>query len=185
MIPGTKVNLWALERFDLVKNFQWANDREVIFWAGMSPYPKHMVELERWYENVLNNPNGRVFAIKTKEGEYIGNIELSAIDWRLSRGELGLIIGEKDYWEKGYGEDSVNALLGFSFSELNLHRISLTAIEFNKRAIRCFEKCGFRKEGSLREAYYCNGRYWDVLLMAVLRQEYEEAHAKEEEEAKE
>jgi RimJ/RimL family protein N-acetyltransferase len=62
--------------------------------------------------------------------------------------------------------------LGFAFDEMNLHRIQLSVYEFNQRAMRCYEKCGFRHEGRAREAFYREGKYHDSLLMAILRQEF-------------
>ncbi|MFN2157525.1 MAG: GNAT family N-acetyltransferase, partial [Anaerolineae bacterium] len=72
------------------------------------------------------------------------------------------------YWGKGYGSDAIRTLLRFAFDEMNLHRVQLTVYEDNARAIRAYEKCGFRHEGRLRDAVYRKGRYYDMLLMSVL-----------------
>lgn len=89
----------------------------------------------------------------------------------------GIVIGEKEYWNRGYGSDALRTLLRFAFEELNLHRVFLHVFDFNERAIRCYEKVGFRHEGRLRQARFTEGRYVDELVMAVLREEWEEARA--------
>lgn len=171
MIPGKRINLWALEKHDLLNNYSWGNNRELIYLAGMSPYPKSSWEIERWFETAMNNPSGKIFAIKTLEGEYIGNIEISGIDWRIRKGELGLMIGDSNYWNKGYGEEAVMLLVNFAFDEMHLNRISANVLDFNKRAIKCFEKCGFIKEGISRSAFYSKGKYNNVIQFAVLSDE--------------
>lgn len=113
----------------------------------------------------------RVFAIETKDGQHIGNIELR-INWVHRCAELGIPIGEKDYWGKGYGTDTVKTLLRFAFELLNLHRVYLQVAEFNTRGIRCYEKCGFVHEGRTRQGRFINGRYWDTLHMGILRDEW-------------
>ncbi|MEW6280937.1 MAG: hypothetical protein AB1758_20145, partial [Candidatus Eremiobacterota bacterium] len=76
MLEGKLIRLWALERHDLLKNYQWANDRELIRLAGMNPLPKSVWEVERWYESASTSATTQVFAIKTPEGDYLGNIDL-------------------------------------------------------------------------------------------------------------
>jgi RimJ/RimL family protein N-acetyltransferase len=92
------------------------------------------------------------------------------------RGELGILIGEKDYWGKGYGTDAIVTVLRFAFEAMNLHRVWLTTGENNPRAFACYRRCGFREEGRLRQDRYLGGRYWDTVVMGVLRQEFEVAH---------
>ena len=74
MINGENIRLWAIERDDLINNYVWANDPEIISSSGLPPYPMSFFEIEKWYENILINPLIRVFAIKLKTSEYIGNI---------------------------------------------------------------------------------------------------------------
>jgi len=83
------------------------------------------------------------------------------------------MIGEKDCWGRGYGTDAIRALLRFAFREMNLNRVWLTTGENNPRALACYRKCGFREEGHLRQDRYLEGRYWDTILMGILREEFE------------
>ena len=96
------------------------------------------------------------------------------IDWKNRKAVQGIFIGEKEYWGRGYGSDAIRALLGFAFREMNLHRVYLSVYDYNERAIRCYEKCGFRHEGRLRKARFSDGRYHDELMMGILREEFEE-----------
>lgn len=179
MIPGKVVDLWPLENQELAKNLEWANDREIVYLAGLSPYPLGMFEIELWYQKVKTDPNSKIFAIKTKKGDYIGNIEITSIDWRCAKGEMGLIIGEKHYWARDFGEDAVKTLVKFCFEEMNFNRISVQVLEHNKRAIKCFEKCGFQKEGILREAFLSRGKFCNIILMGILRHEFKNDGEKE------
>ena len=96
---------------------------------------------------------------------------------------LGIMIGEKDYWSNGYGGDAIVTLLRFAFHEMNLNRVWLHVFEFNERARASYKKCGFREEGRLRQHYYAEGRYWDVFVMAILRDEFEALHGEPQEQA--
>lgn len=129
-------------------------------------------EEEGWFEALLQDDSRRIFAIETEEGSHIGNIGLGDVDWRNRKAALGIAIAEKEYWGRGYGTDAVMTLLDFAFNEMNLHRVHLSVFEFNRRAIRCYEKCGFRHEGREREAFFRDGRYHDSLLMGILREEF-------------
>lgn len=173
MLEGEKVRLWAVEREDLLKNYIWQNDPNVIYLAGLRPYPKSFFEIENWYNDLLSNPTVKSFAIKTKEGEYIGNIELSEIDFRIRKAELGIFIGEGDFLNKGYGRDAVNVLLKFAFKQMNLNRVSVKIVEYNQKAVEFFQECGFQKEGILKQAFYYDNKYYNIILYGLLKEEYE------------
>ena len=168
MIQGKRIRLWSLEKFDVGRNYNWGNDPEIIRLTGMSPYPKSTVDLERWFEGICVNPNLKMFAIKTTEGEYIGNIEISDIDWRAGCGEVGLLIGEPHFRGQGYGAEAIRLLVGFAFDEMRMHRLAARVLAFNTRAQRTFDLCGFAREGIDREAFYCDGRWVDVIRFGLL-----------------
>ncbi len=173
MIFGQKIRLRRVEREDIPTFVRWFNDPEVREFLMMY-LPMSTAEEEKWFERQLEDRNSDVFAIETADGVLIGNIGLHDINWRDRRAELGIAIGEKAYWGKGYGSDAIRTLLRFAFQEMNLHRVSLRVREDNARAIRAYEKCGFQLEGRMREAMFGHGRYFDELHMAVLRREFDE-----------
>ena len=129
-------------------------------------------EEEGWFEAYLKDDSTRIFGIETGDGNLVGNIGLRDLDWKNRNASLGIVIAESEYWGRGYGSDAVITMLAFAFHEMNLHRVYLSVFDFNERAIRCYEKCGFRHEGRAREVFFRDGRYHDSLLMAILRQEF-------------
>ncbi len=171
---GEKVRLRPVEREDLPRFVRWFGDAEVR--RHLSVYlPLSLVQEERWFERLTERlESGRevVLAIDTLDGVHIGNSGLHAIDWKNRSAELGIVIGEKDYWDRGCGTDAVRLLLRLAFGEMNLHRVYLRVDEDNLRGIRCYEKCGFQKEGLLRDAVFREGAYHGQWLMSVLRGEY-------------
>ena len=113
------------------------------------------------------------FSIHTLEDDkLIGEIGLDVVNWPGRDAFVGLGIGETEYWSKGYGTDVMNVLLRFAFTEINLRRVSLGVFEYNPRAIRSYEKAGFRHEGRLRRLLNREGRRWDNLFMGILREEW-------------
>jgi RimJ/RimL family protein N-acetyltransferase len=87
---------------------------------------------------------------------------------------LGIVIGDKNYWGQGYGTDAVRAVLRWAFDYLNLNRVWLTVYDYNERAFRCYAKCGFRHEGTMRQAKYADGEHHDELMMGILRDEFQQ-----------
>ena len=174
MIVGDKVNLRPIEREDLPRYVQWFGDPEVR--RHLLLYiPFSLAQEERWYENLLDRlekGSDVLLAIETAEGVHIGNLGLHSIDWKNRNAELGITIGDKEYWGQGYGTAAIRTLLKLAFEEMNLHRVFLRVDKDNERGIRCYEKCGFQRDGILREAVFREGRYHDQLMMSVLVSEY-------------
>jgi RimJ/RimL family protein N-acetyltransferase len=108
------------------------------------------------------------------DDKLIGELGLEVVDWVGRDAFVGLGIGETEYWNKGYGTDIMNVLLRFAFTEVNLKRVTLTVFEYNPRAIRSYEKAGFRHEGHLRSLLNREGRRWDEVFMGILREEWME-----------
>jgi RimJ/RimL family protein N-acetyltransferase len=170
MIQGTKVRLRALAKDDLPNFVRWINDPETRRFMNIR-YPLSMTEEEGWWENFIQNRSNHIFAIETKDGTYIGNVGLHATVPEDRKAELGVIIGDKQYWGQGYGTDAIRSLVMWAFDYLNLNRISLRVFAYNKRAIRAYEKAGFQREGIMRRARYTDGQYHDEIIMGVLRDE--------------
>ncbi len=172
MLKDERVRLRAIEREDISHFLRWLNDPEVTRYLTIF-MPLSRGEEERWFEQQLQDRNRKVLAIETEDGETIGNIALEEIDWKNRKATLGIVIGEKGRWGQGYGTEAIRTLLRFAFEELNLNRVSLAVFDFNERARRCYRRCGFQEEGVLRQAHYTEGRYHDVILMAILREDWE------------
>ena len=177
MIYGERVRLRHIERDDLSQFVAWLNDPEVT--RGLSlHFPLSTDEEESWYGQVLQSPNEeRPLCIDAKHNEgwkLIGNSGLFSVDWRNRNAEFGIFIGDRSYWNKGYGTEVVKLILQHGFSTLNLHRIYLTVFADNLPAIRVYEKIGFVHEGRHRQAEFHDGQYHDKLFMSMLRAEWEE-----------
>lgn len=182
MIYGERVRLRANEREDVAKFHKWINDPEVT--RGLALYlPMSMADEENWFDNLSKrDPNEKPLAIEIRKGKawkLIGNCGVFGIELTHRSGELGIMIGNKSEWDKGYGSEAMTLLLRHTFETLNLNRAFLRVYADNVRAVRSYEKAGFVLEGRLREAVYKHGKYDDVLIMSVLRSEWMKRKKKE------
>jgi RimJ/RimL family protein N-acetyltransferase len=134
------------------------------------------VDEENWFERMTQrDQNEKTLVIEVRDGcgwKMIGNCGVFGIEYVNRLGELGIMLGEKDEWNKGYGTETMILLLRHSFDTLNLNRAYLHVYGENLRAKRSYEKAGFVEEGRLRESVYKNGKYDDVIVMSVLRSEW-------------
>lgn len=174
MIDGEKVRLRPLRSEDVSLFVEWLGDPEVAHHLGRMPFPRTEVDERRWVEKVAADESNHVFAIEAADGAVIGSIGLHNIEWGRRQAELGIVIGQKRYWDRGYGTDAVRALLGFAFDEMELGRISLTVFDDNPRAVRCYQKCGFRHEGVERAARNGSGGLRTELRMGIVAREFRE-----------
>jgi diamine N-acetyltransferase len=176
MIVGKKVRLRAIERDDIPRFVRWLNDREVTqFLLINSPLSKVMEE--KWFDQQVETPptQGQVFAIETlvnEEWVHIGNCGLHNIEPVNHCAEFGIFIGEKAYWNQGFGTEATRLVLKHGFEDLNLHSIYLNVYSTNPRARKAYEAAGFVQEGVQREAVFKNGRFIDLILMSILQSEW-------------
>jgi len=173
MIKGTYINLRPLKKSDLGEIMKWINDLEVTKYLSSFIYPVSRLEEEKYLEKMmLKNDIQKNWVIETKDGQYIGQITLEHINWKNRNAELGIVIGDKKKWGKGYGTEAIQMILGYGFHQMNLYNIYLWVFEYNHRGIRCYEKCGFKKDGALRQSHFYQGKYHNVLLMSILKNEF-------------
>ena len=175
MYQSEHIRLRRDERTDIPKFVEWLNDPEVCRYLGDS-LPFSLANEERWFEKMLERPaEEQPFAIELIEPagyRLIGNCSLFEVNWRVRSSEVGLFIGDKACWNKGYGTEVMGLLLKIGFETLNLNRIYLRVHADNKGGIRAYEKAGFIHEGSFRQGVYQGGEYRDMLFMSVLRSEW-------------
>lgn len=171
MLQGERVRLRAVEPSDLADYHRWLNDPEVARYLTIYA-PLSMADEEAWYAAVRSDPNQKVLAIESETGQHIGNLTLMHINWKDRSAELGIVIGDKSQWGKGYGKDAIRTLLAFAFGEMNLHRIYLRVYADHESAIKLYHRCGFVEEGRLREEVYSAGSYHDMLIMSILKREF-------------
>lgn len=155
------------------------NDLDVRHWLHHSDSPDATVDTVRVRFGLQQQglPN-LVWMIETVEARPVGHVGLLHVDAPHQRAELAISIGEKDAWNRGYGTDAIRAVLRHAFTDLNLRRIDLHTDVDNARGIRCYEKCGFVREGVMRERRLRYGKPLDMVVMGVLKQEWERSEGR-------
>jgi RimJ/RimL family protein N-acetyltransferase len=178
MIYGKRIRLRALNKDDLPLFVTWLNDPEVT--SGLMHYLPFSIEDEiAWFDGMRKKPlEERPLMIEVNIDQDwlpIGDLGIFDIDWRIRSAELGIVIGNKEYWNKGYGTEAIGVILEHGFQTLNLNRICLKVYKTNLRAIRAYEKAGFKHEGKLRQGHFQDGQYVDVILMSILKSEWRDS----------
>jgi len=176
MLEGRLVRLRAIEPSDRERAVAWLNDPEVTYYLteryGRSP------GAETWLSDVPAAGFADVrLAVETKDGVHIGAVNLHRVHPEDRKAGLGIIIGAKEHWGRGCGGDAIETLLRFAFNEMNLNRVWLTVTAGHERAIACYQRCGFREEARERQGFYKHGRYWDFIVMGILRRDFDELQA--------
>jgi len=179
LLSGKKVRLVAPNPETDAKHLaRWALDSEYLRLLDFDPARQWSIKKHKeWLEKDLvetEKSDNFFFMIRIlAEDRLIGLVGLDGILWNQGTAWVGIGIGERDYWGKGYGTDAMCTILGYGFDELNLHRISLNVFEYNQRAIRSYEKAGFTVEGRMRQFLRRDGQRWDLIYMGILREDWE------------
>ena len=179
MIEGDKVRLVALSENYLPNYRKWMEDPEVTDFLASVDFPISCAEEREWLERA-NSQDSRDLhlTIVTKQGKPIGNIALMDLHCLNRNAQLGIEIGEKEYLGKGFGEDSIRALLAFAFGAMGLNRVELKLNEGNERALACYKKCGFKLEGRRKQQLFYRGKYCDELIMGIVSEDWRRAEKK-------
>jgi len=177
IFTGKLVRLSALDPDEFSKAFTlWTRDSEFNRLLNTTASGlQSSTAVKRWLEKDLEEAsNGfHAFSIRTLvNDELVGGTDLDVVNWNGRNSFVGIFIGARENWGKGYGTDAMNILLRYAFMELNLRRVSLGVFAYNPRAIRSYEKAGFQHEGRLRQALNHEGNRWDIHFMGVLRDEW-------------
>jgi RimJ/RimL family protein N-acetyltransferase len=169
---GERIHLRALEVEDGDALRAWLNNPENHRHLALTRPLSAAAERE-WLEGLHKRTDDHVFGIALRETEaLIGSCGLHHVSFPHRSAELGIQIGETACQGRGYGSEAIRLLLGYAFDTLGLHRVELRVHENNPRAIRCYERLGFRREGERREARWWAGRWWSVLEYALLESEW-------------
>jgi len=174
MLSGELVNLRALEPDDIDNVMSWVNDREVTQWlSGAFSFPMSKMAEKEWLEKASKSPDAKekVLVIETKDGTYIGSVGLHRINMVDGVAELGIVIGRKDYWGKGYGTDAARTMLKWGFSNLRLRKAFLRVLGQNERGIASYKKLGFKQVGCFKQNILKDGIYVDEVLMELFAEE--------------
>ncbi|WP_042272301.1 GNAT family N-acetyltransferase [[Clostridium] dakarense] len=172
MYYGEKVVLRAYREDDIDIALKLVNDKELKkFLVNFIPFPMSKWEEEEWIKSQKSNKEGTYnFAIEDIEtNKYIGGCGINSVDWLTRVAVVGIMIGDKDYWGKGYGTDAMKVLIDFIFNDMNINKIRLSVFSFNERAIKSYEKCGFEVEGVLKNEIFKDGKYYDEIIMSKFK----------------
>jgi len=161
-LSGRKVNLRPFLKADIPTLTRWVNDPEVREFVSAT-LPQTEKQEEDWFNKLGSDEKNIVLGIETKEGILIGSMGIHRIEWRDRVCTTGALIGEKEYWGKGYGTDAKMILLDYIFNTLNLRRVCSAVIAYNKRSLHYSLHCGYKIEGRKREHIFKRGKYWTLI----------------------
>ena len=169
---GPSVYLRPVEVADAAAVQPWFNDPDVRRTVRRNQ-PMSLAAEEEFLRRASDSAANLPLAVMTRgEDRFIGLTGLHEIDDRSRHAAFGLLIGDKSMWGRGYGTEVTRLVVEHAFRTMNLNRVWLHVFEYNERGIRAYARVGFREEGRLRQHTFHDGRYWDVLTMGLLRDEW-------------
>jgi ribosomal-protein-alanine N-acetyltransferase len=177
MIEGKTIELRCIEHEDLPQIAEWRNQKEIRKYF----FNKSLISMsaqEKWFERYLEDPSKEIFtAVSKQTAKPVGMIGLYEIDANNHKAEIGsTMVGDPAMWGKGIAAEMIGLVLKYAFEDLNLNRIYAYAVEYNAGSVRVKEKCGFQVEGTLRQDHYANGRFYDVQLLGITREDWEDGN---------
>ena len=173
-IVGEKIYLRSIVEADLTPVYrEWFNDTKVCEFNSHHRFPNYDANMKDYYESVIRNEANLVLAICDKETDlHIGNVSLQDIDPPNQKAEFAIIIGNKEYWGKGVGQEAMRLIVQHGFSELNLHRIELGTAEDNIGMQKLALLLGFKEEGRSRQAMWKNAKWKTIFHYGLLVDEF-------------
>ena len=178
ILKGSLVRLSAVDHEELGKAYAvWNQDSELTRYMDARMVSLRSAKsISDYLEKETKEPSPveHTFTIRALEdNRLLGDINLFVVnEWGPRDAFVGIAIGNRSDWGKGYGTDAMKVMLGYAFTEINLRRVTLNVFEYNPRAIRSYEKVGFQHEGRLRSALLRDGKRWDMLYMGILREDW-------------
>lgn len=170
--PPRRIALSPITMADAPTLFRWINDRRLVLFNSAFQ-PIHEPTHRAWLAGLASRTDLVAFAVRSHPGRrLLGVCQLTGISAVHRRAELQIRMGDDRTRGRGLGLQAVRLLLEFAFRDLNLHRVSLEVFADNRRAITTYERAGFRHEGTLRQAAFLDGRFVDVQVMGILRDEF-------------
>ncbi len=169
-----RIEVAAFQRRDLPAIVRWRNDPAVNRY--LRPAYRTLPEVEDWYERYFGSEGNRLFAVLA-DGTLVGYCTIEAIERENNKCELGIVIGEKEYWRRGVGTSVIRRLLRMAFAELGMHRVEAVVHGDNVASATCFSRLGFRLDARLRDARCRDGTYVDLLVYSLLDSEWPEQGA--------
>ncbi|AKA69786.1 GNAT family N-acetyltransferase [Clostridium scatologenes] len=175
LLKSERLRLTSLNEKDILSMEQWYNNVDFLRLYDMTmAFPKSSAQLYEMLNEKRKSNNSYIFAIRTlDEDKFIGVAGFENILWNNGTSVVFIGLGDEECRGKGYGKEAMQMLLNFGFQELNLHRIQLDVLSYNKAAIKLYESLGFKREGVYREFIHRDGKRYDMYLYGLLRYEVE------------
>ena len=167
------VYLRAHEPMDYQTSITWRNDDLIWSQLGGCKFFVSSAYEKKWIEDAIyDSKNIRLAVCLKADGLYIGNVGITNIDLSNRCGMVHILIGNRSYWNRGAGTESLQLLMDYAFRERCFHRLEALVLEDNISSIRIFQKCGWKEEGTLRETVFKNGRWHNQIHLAILETDY-------------
>lgn len=173
-LQGKRVRLRPLDISDLDRCTTWINDEEIRGFLGAT-FPMTRIQEEEWIRS-KQSKDDVILAIETNEGIHIGNLSIFRINWIDRTAETGTMIGDKKYWNNGYGTEAKMLLLEYAFNTLGLRKIHSRAFAYNERSVNYSLKCGYKITGRQKDEKFKFGKYHDVIMLEVFKDQWQRAH---------
>lgn len=172
-IEGGQIYLREVRRDDVNENYyKWMNDHEITRYTESRFYPYSMEQLQAFVSSLDGKRTDVFLAIIEKATDrHVGNIKLGGIDWIHRVANIGVIIGAKDCWGKGYASEAIALISAYAFKKLNLHKVWAGCYSNNLGSIKAFQKAGFIEEAIQRKHYFYDGNYIDIVLLGRFNEE--------------
>ncbi|MFT4605333.1 MAG: RimJ/RimL family protein N-acetyltransferase [Rhodothermales bacterium] len=177
-LAGPHIRFDRLRLENIYTHFKWNNDQELNRLDSEAPYEEESFgTFKKRFENLIaqRDPESQDFEIYDEEGTLIGVAFVSGISCHHLHCSIGVTIGERDFWGRGYGKEAMNALLKHCFESIGMHRVMASVFEYNAAWKRLVEGCGFVTEGTDRDYLFLDGRFYDRIRFAMLASEYARA----------
>ena len=179
-LVGDNVYLSPISLDDVEKYAEMVNDIKVSVGLGYLSYT-NIIDFESEKEFLISAKKEKMFAVRLlKNDEILGNIGFNSVDLLNCTAVIGIMLGNPNYQRKGYGIEAVKLILDYGFSFLNLRNISLSVFEYNEAAYNLYKKAGFKEVGRLRKAVEIMGKTYDVIIMDMLKEEFQSIYIKRE-----
>lgn len=179
LLKGNNIRLTSLKEEDLSIFESWYNDIGFLrLYDMIAAFPRSKSELSEMLKEIRESQDRYIFAIRTiQDNNFIGVTGFENILWNNGTAMIYIGIGNNSYRGKGIGKEALKLTMEFGFEELNLHRIGLNVLSYNKPALKLYESLGFEKEGTYREFIHRDGKRYDMHLYGILRPEWEKLKA--------
>ena len=171
-IIGERIYLRAVEESDYERIIDWLNNQQVTRYMQRGVYPETIIGCKE-YNGQTRSKGGLNLAMMLK-GKHIGNIALTNVHPTFRAAEVSIVIGEDAAQGHGYGTEAIKLMTNHAFYRMNLNRLQAGTVKDNIACTKSFTSAGYKQEGIMRQAYYCEGKFQDVIILSTIKDEWSE-----------